>query len=110
LRRTAGQGANVAPLQAFDHASYYNYFLLYAVVVVCLGPLQPLTLTMPELCFWVDSIAKKYVILYIFITKHESVGMFWRSLFNRNLVNTASGNVIVALLVASLQAPLIGGG
>lgn len=44
---------------------------------------------------------KKYLVLYIFITKYESGGMFWRTLYNRVLVLTLLGNVVVALLVVA---------
>jgi len=44
------------------------------------------------------------MLLYIFITKYESGGMFWRSLFNRILICALLGNVVVALLVTAQGA------
>lgn len=38
---------------------------------------------------------------YVFITKYESGGMFWRTLFNRMLVLALLGNVVIALLVVA---------
>ena len=85
--------------QPFDYASYYNYFLFYMAVALCFGPLQPLALAITCLYFWLDSFAKKYMLLYIFATKYESGGMFWRSLINRVLICAALGNAIILLLI-----------
>ena len=87
--------------QPFAYAEYYNYFLFYAAVALCFGALQPLTLLITALYFCLDAFAKKYMILYIFITKYESGGMFWRTLFNRVLVCAGLGNIIIALLVVA---------
>lgn len=86
--------------QPFDYASYYNYFLFYATVTVCFGIIQPLVLPVTALYFWMDSFMKKYLLLYVFITKYESGGMFWRSIFNRMVFLTIFGNVVVALVIA----------
>lgn len=91
---------NSAP-QPFDYATYYNYFLFYAAVALSFGVLQPLALAITALYFWLDSFAKKYLLLYIFITKYESGGMFWRTLFNRMLVGVVLSNIVTLLLVAS---------
>ena len=87
--------------QPFEYASYYNYFLFYAAVALCFGGLQPLTFAITALYFWFDSFSKKYMIMYIFITKYESGGMFWRTLYNRMLVCVILGNVVIALLVVA---------
>ncbi|KAK3073251.1 hypothetical protein LTR53_005346 [Teratosphaeriaceae sp. CCFEE 6253] len=87
--------------QPFDYAGYYNYFLFYATVAVCFATLQPLVLPVTAVYFWIDSFLKKYMLLYIFITKYESGGMFWRSLYNRMLFCALLGNVVVALLVTA---------
>ncbi|KAF1987095.1 DUF221-domain-containing protein [Aulographum hederae CBS 113979] len=82
-----------------DYASYYNYFLFYTTISLCFGTLQPVILPVTALYFVVDSWLKKYLILYVFITKTESGGQFWRVLFNRFLFATFLSNIIVALLV-----------
>ena len=87
--------------QPFEYAAYYNYFLFYTAVTLCFGALQPLTLAITALYFCFDSFSKKYMIMYIFITKYESGGMFWRTLFNRTLVCAALGNLVIALLVVA---------
>ncbi|KAM3421601.1 hypothetical protein BST61_g1988 [Cercospora zeina] len=89
--------------QAFDYAAYYNYFLFYATVALTFAVLQPLILPVAALYFWIDSYMKKYLLMYVFITKYESGGMFWRSLFNRILFMTFFGNVIVALILAAFS-------
>lgn len=51
--------------------------------------------------FLVDSFLKKYSLMYIFVTKVESGGTFWRFIFNRLLFATAFFNCTVALVVWS---------
>lgn len=85
----------------FDYASYYNYFLFYSTVALCFATLQPITLVVVAFYFTLDSWMKKYLLMYVFCTKNESGGAFWRVLFNRMLVGTFLSNCIVALLVAA---------
>ncbi|KAI1339136.1 DUF221 domain protein [Xylariaceae sp. FL0016] len=82
---------------AFDYASYYNYFLFYSTVALCFGCLQPLVLPAAALYFSIDVWLKKYLLLYIFITKTESGGMFWRVLFNRLIFGTVLSNLVIFL-------------
>lgn len=82
---------------AFDYASYYNYFLFYATVALSFATLQPLVLPAAALYFCVDVYLKKYLLLYIFVTKTESGGMFWRSVFNRLIFAAILSNVVVFL-------------
>ncbi|KZF21141.1 putative DUF221 domain protein [Xylona heveae TC161] len=86
---------------AFDYASYYNYFLFYATIALCFATLQPIILPVTALYFGIDAWLKKYLLLYVFITKTESGGQFWRVLFNRFLFATVLANVIVALVVVA---------
>ncbi len=44
-------------------------------------------------------VLRKYLILYVFVTKTESGGMFWRVLFNRFVFGTVLANLIVFLIV-----------
>ncbi|GAM88024.1 hypothetical protein ANO11243_060530 [Dothideomycetidae sp. 11243] len=85
--------------QPFDYAGYYNYFLFYATVALCYAPLQPLTLPITALYFLLDSHMKKYLLMYVFITKTESGGKFWRVVYNRVLLNAFFGNLVIALVV-----------
>ncbi|KAI8630489.1 DUF221-domain-containing protein [Xylariaceae sp. FL1651] len=83
----------------FDYASYYNYFLFYATVALCFGALQPLVLPAAALYFSIDVWLKKYLLLYIFVTKNESGGMFWRVIFNRFVFGTILSNLVIFLAV-----------
>ncbi|KAF2843331.1 DUF221-domain-containing protein [Patellaria atrata CBS 101060] len=83
----------------FDYASYYNYFLFYSTVALCFATLQPLVLPVTAFYFALDTWLKKYLLLYVFITKTESGGQFWRVLYNRFIFAAILANVIVALLV-----------
>ena len=83
----------------FDYASYYNYFLFYATVALCFATLQPIVLPVTALYFTVDAWLKKYLLLYVFITKTESGGQFWRILYNRLVFGAVLANIIVALVI-----------
>nr|OQO27317.1 hypothetical protein B0A51_04208 [Rachicladosporium sp. CCFEE 5018] len=87
--------------QPFDYAGYYNYFCYYATVALAFATIQPLVLPVVLFYFFLDSWLKKYLLLYVFITKYESGGMFWRTIFNRMLVAAFLGNVVVALVVVA---------
>ncbi|KAJ5722638.1 hypothetical protein N7488_000673 [Penicillium malachiteum] len=82
----------------FDYASHYNYFLFYTTVAMCFATLQPTVLPVTALYFGVDAILKKYLLMYVFITKNESGGSFWRVVFDRMIFGTMLANVIVALV------------
>lgn len=71
--------------QPFDYASYYNYLLFYSTVALCYATIQPLVLPSAALFFVIDCVLKKYLLMYVFITKNESGGMSWRVMFNRML-------------------------
>lgn len=83
----------------FDYASYYNYFLFYATVALCFATLQPIILLVTALYFGLDAWLKKYLLLYVFVTKTESGGSFWRVLFNRMVFATILANVVIGLVV-----------
>lgn len=51
------------------------------------------------LYFLVDSMLKKYLLMYVFVTKIESGGAFWRLLFNRFLFAMMLSNLIVGIVV-----------
>lgn len=82
---------------AFDYASYYNYFLFYSTVTLCFATIQPLAIAACAVYFAIDVYLKRYLLLYIFITKTESGGMFWRIFFNRMIFATILSNLIVFL-------------
>ncbi|RCI10002.1 hypothetical protein L249_8673 [Ophiocordyceps polyrhachis-furcata BCC 54312] len=81
----------------FDYASYFNYFLFYSTVTLCFAGIQPLVLVATALYFCIDSYLKKYLLLYRFVTKTESGGLFWRVLFNRFVLATILSNLVVLL-------------
>ncbi|KAL8916931.1 MAG: hypothetical protein Q9208_008252 [Pyrenodesmia sp. 3 TL-2023] len=83
----------------FDYAVYYNYFLFYATVALCFSTLQPLVLPITALYFTVDYWLKKYLLLYVFITKNESGGQSWRFLFNRMIFAICLANVVMGLVI-----------
>lgn len=84
---------------SLDYASQYNYFLFYSTVAICFSSIQPLVVPAAAVYFTIDVILRKYMILYVFVTKTESGGMFWRVLFNRFMFGTFLGNLVVFLTV-----------
>lgn len=86
---------------AFEYASYYNYFLFYSTVTLAYATIQPLVLPCAALYFAIDCVLKKYLLMYIFITKNESGGMSWRVVFNRFIFATIFSNLIAFLVVWS---------
>ncbi|KAJ6167069.1 hypothetical protein N7470_002516 [Penicillium chermesinum] len=98
LSPTPRQAIEWTAPQPFDYASYYNSFLFYATVAMCFATLQPIVLPVTALYFGVDAMLKKYLLLYIFVTKNESAGAFWRVLFNRMVFGTILANVIIAFV------------
>lgn len=82
----------------FEYASYYTYFLFYSTVALCFATIQPIVLPVTALYFAVDMLLKRYLLMYVFVTKTESGGSFWRVLFNRMVFATILSNVVHALV------------
>lgn len=85
--------------QKFEYASYYNYFLFYTAVSLCFATLQPIILLCVGLYFTMDSVLKKYLLMYVFVTKTESGGHIWRTLINRIIFSAILANVITGIVV-----------
>ena len=83
----------------FDYAAYCNYFLFYATVALCFATLQPIVLPVTAFYFGLDAVMKKYLLLYVFVTKNESGGRIWCLLFNRMVFASILANFVVALAV-----------
>ena len=83
----------------FDYAVYYNYFLFYATVALCFSTLQPLVLPITAIYFAIDYWLKKYLLLYVLITKNESGGQHWRILFNRVIFGVVLSNIVMGLVI-----------
>ncbi|PWY92381.1 DUF221-domain-containing protein [Aspergillus heteromorphus CBS 117.55] len=83
---------------SFDYASNYNSFLFYATVALCFATLQPIVLPVTALYFGLDAMLKKYMLLYVFVTKTESGGQFWRVLFNRIVFAMILSNIVIILV------------
>lgn len=82
-----------------EYAVYYNYFLFYATVGLCFVSLQPLVIPVTAFYFAVDYWLKKYLLLYVLVTKTESGGQFWRIVFNRMVFAAILADIIIALVV-----------
>lgn len=85
--------------QPFDYASYYTYFLWYATIALCFSTLQPLILLVTALFFAIDAMLKKYLLMYVFVTKNESEGLAWRVLFNRLVFAVILSDLVIGVVV-----------
>lgn len=84
-----------------DYAVYYNYFLFNATVAFCFMTIQPLVVPVTALYFLIDYWMKKYLLLYVLITKTESGGQFWRILFNRLIFAIIFADIVIAMAIAA---------
>ncbi|KAF1942171.1 DUF221-domain-containing protein [Clathrospora elynae] len=87
--------------QPFPYAEYYNNYLFVATVGLCMGTLQPIIIPVTAFFLATDYIFKKYLLQYVFITKTESGGRFWRVLVNRMLFAVLFANAVIALVVGA---------
>ncbi|KAI1429213.1 hypothetical protein F5Y12DRAFT_782180 [Xylaria sp. FL1777] len=87
--------------QPFDYAAYYNNFLFYTTIALVFAPFQPLVLPVTAFYFALDTFTKSYLLLYVFVTKHESGGTFWRVLVNRLLFATLLANVVTTIFIVA---------
>ena len=85
----------------FAYAEYYNNYLFVTTVGLCMGFLQPIVLPVTAFYVGMDVIFKKYLLQYVFITKTESGGRFWRLIVNRLLFAVFLSNAVIALVVGA---------
>ncbi|KAF2856875.1 DUF221-domain-containing protein [Plenodomus tracheiphilus IPT5] len=85
----------------FPYADYYNNYLFVSTVGMCMGALQPIILPVTAFYVTMDCIFKTYLLQYVFITKTESGGRFWRLLVNRMLFAVLFANAVIALVVGA---------
>ena len=85
----------------FEYADYYNNYLFTATVGLCFAVYQPLILPFTAFYLGIEAWLKKYLLQYVFITKTESGGVFWRILINRLLVATVIADCAIAVLVGA---------
>ncbi|KAI0201983.1 hypothetical protein F4808DRAFT_91076 [Astrocystis sublimbata] len=91
----------------FDYAAYYNNFLFYSTVALVFAPFQPLVLPVTAFYFTLDTFTKSYLLLYVFVTKHESGGAFWRVLVNRLLFATLLANVVTTIFIIDRRESIV---
>jgi hypothetical protein len=87
--------------QPFPYADYYNNYLFVSTIGLCMGILQPIILPVTAFYIGMDCIFKKYLLQYVFITKTESGGRFWKLLVNRMLFAVLLANAVIALVVGA---------
>lgn len=82
----------------FDYSGYYTYFLFYTTISLCFAGIQPLVLVATAAYFSFDVYLKRYLLLYRFVTKNESGGVTWRTLFNRVIFAMLLANAVYLLV------------
>lgn len=85
--------------QHFNFAAYYNWQLFYATIGLAFSMIQPLILPVLAFYFLFDVIFKKYQLMYIYVTKAETDGLYWPFLFNAMLFATFFGNMALLAVV-----------
>lgn len=85
--------------QHFNFAAYYNWLLFYATIALSFSMVQPLVLPVISFYFVLDVIFKKYSLMYIFVTKAESDGLYWPFLHNAMLFATGFGNLALFAVI-----------
>ncbi|ETN47054.1 uncharacterized protein HMPREF1541_01244 [Cyphellophora europaea CBS 101466] len=94
---------------SFDYASYYNNALFFATISLAFANLQPIILLVAALFFAFDALIRKYLLMYCFVTKNESGGQMWRTLFNRMVFATMLSNVVIAALLIARDEYVMAG-
>ncbi|KAK9471515.1 uncharacterized protein V1510DRAFT_367875, partial [Dipodascopsis tothii] len=83
----------------FQYAKHYNAILFYITLALAFATIQPLILIVTACYLCLDSFLKKYSLTYVFVTKVESDGTFWKVLFNRTLVACVFGDLFLFPIV-----------
>ena len=85
----------------FAYAEYYNAYLYATTVGLAFATINPIILPITLFFIAIDCWLKKYLLQYVFITKHESGGVFWRMVINRLIFAMGLMNVVMALVVGA---------
>lgn len=85
--------------QHFAYASYYTWLLFYSTIALSFTIIQPIVGLVVAFYFSLDILYKKYGLMYIFVTKTESDGLFWPLLADSFLFATAFGNIGLFVVV-----------
>ena len=98
---TPRQTIELSAPQPFAYADYYNAYLYVATVGLAFSTINPIILPVTTFFLAIDSWLKKYMLQYIFITKTESGGLYWRMAINRVLFAMLLTNVVMALVIGA---------
>lgn len=71
----------------FDYPVYYNIHLFFFTIGILYSVIAPLILFFCFTYFSLASLVYKYQLMYVFTTKIETGGTFWRVVFNRLIVS-----------------------
>lgn len=85
--------------QHFNFAAYYNWLLFYTTIALSFSMVQPLVLPIIAAYFALDVVLKKYSLMYVYVTKAETDGLYWPLLFNSFLFATGFGNAALFAVV-----------
>ncbi|CAG8522184.1 3679_t:CDS:2, partial [Acaulospora colombiana] len=72
----------------FKYAVYYNLHLFIFTIVMLYSVIAPVILIFCLLYFELAYLTYKYQLIFVYTTKAESGGTFWRVLFNRMIIST----------------------
>ena len=87
--------------QPFAYADYYNAYLYVTTVGLAFSTINPIILPITLFFIGLDAWLKKYLLQYIFITKTESGGLYWRMVINRLIFAMLLSNLVMALVIGA---------
>ncbi|CAG8571374.1 3957_t:CDS:2 [Cetraspora pellucida] len=72
----------------FDYPEYYNLHLFFFTIGILYSVISPLILFFCFAYFALAYLIYRYQLMYVFTTKIETAGSFWRLIFNRIVFST----------------------
>lgn len=85
--------------QSTPFAVQYIWPLFYTTICLGFTLIQPLVLAIGAVYFLMAYPLKKYQLMYMFLTKYESEGLFWPIVNNTILFATGFGNLMLLCIV-----------
>lgn len=98
---TPRENIQLSAPQPFAYADYYNAYLYVSTVGLAFSTINPIVLPITLFFLAIDSWLKKYLLQYVFITKTESGGLYWRMVTNRVIFAILLSNLVMALVIGA---------
>ncbi|KAI8137874.1 hypothetical protein BJV82DRAFT_633604 [Fennellomyces sp. T-0311] len=90
---------DVAQPPEFDYPLCYNMLLFFFTIALLYSAIAPLVLPFALLFFVVSTMVYKYMLMYIFVTKTESGGRMWPTVFVCMMASTVLFQVLMIIVL-----------